>query len=98
MKLSLIFEDETPANIVVPVIKALINLSVSVLLDMREGPVRQKIMSVYPILATMGLYARKKFMAVLVSVCLDPKAGIMTWKGINVFLISVRMRLYASIR
>ena len=68
MKLSLIFEDETPDNIVVPVIKALINLSVSVLLDMREGSVRQKIMSVYPILDTMGLYARKKFMAVLVCV------------------------------
>lgn len=70
-----------------PAIKTLSILSVSALLGMLEGSVRQITMSVILALATMGLCAKTESTATPASVCLDTKAGIVTWKWMNVFLI-----------
>lgn len=76
MILSLISEDKTHGNMVASVIKTLSTLSVSTLLDMLEGSIRQMIMSGLPFLATMGLYARKKSITTPASVCLDPTQAL----------------------
>jgi hypothetical protein len=65
--------ERTPANRKTSSIKILSTLSVSALLDMLEGSVREITMSVLPALVIMALYARMESMVTPASVCLDAK-------------------------
>lgn len=84
MKLPLISVEGIPAKMETPVIKTLTTLSISGLLEMPEGSVRQIIMKKHPS-PTMTLYARTEPMATHASVCLDTKTDTVAWKQMNVF-------------
>lgn len=70
------------ANMEEAAIMILSTSSVSALLDMLEGSVRQITMSVLPTLDKIGLYTRIESMAIPTpgSVSLDTKTGIVFWK------------------
>lgn len=72
--MALIPVEGMPPNMDTLAIKTLSTLSVSVLLDMLEGSMRQITMKVFSSPTTMGLHGRIESIATPALVCLDSKA------------------------